>query len=542
MINAIEVKNFAIVDSLRLELATGFTALTGETGAGKSLIVDAIGLLLGGRADSSWVREGEDKALLQLELAQNLSLTRRLSKNGRGQVRIDGEIAKVAELASVAQERIAIHGQHASQTLLDASEQRKLLDRLLPQKAQELVQDYQKNFREQQQVKKELEALTHALRERARRVDILQFQLEEIDNADLQPEEEEELRDKAMQLENIERILQGAGGAVDLLLEQEENALDKVASAQVALQNAGRFHKELAGLAEELAEAMSNLQAVADAVSSVLVEIDVEPAEIEAVQQRLYLIKNLQKKYGAEIADVLAYRDGIAVELEQLLSAETTMDRLEQRQEELAQQLTAQATHISQARQKIATNLSQKVTAQVRPLAMPHAEFQVQLSALKTANFYGNDKIDFLFSANLGEKPAPLNAVASGGELSRVMLALNVVTGTDVPTLIFDEVDAGIGGATALAVGELLATLAQQHQVLVVTHLPQVAAYADQHILVEKIEKAGRTVSRIHQLNAPERQEELARMLSGSTGKAALANAQELLEHAQQHQPLEAAS
>lgn len=542
MINAIEVKNFAIVDSLRLELATGFTALTGETGAGKSIIVDALGLLLGGRADSSFVRSGEDKALLQLELSHSLSLTRRLSKNGRGQVRIDGEIAKVAELATVAQQRIAIHGQHASQTLLEAQEQRKLLDRLLPDKAQQLLQAYQLHFREQRQLEKELEQLRATLRERARRVDILQFQLEEIDQAHLQMDEEAELRDKALQLENSERILQGAGGAVDILLESEENALDKVADALVALQNAGRFHKELAGLAEELDEAMTSLQAVADAVSSVLTELDIEPTEIEAVQQRLYLIKNLQKKYGAEIADVLAYREGIAAELEQLMGAEANIDRLEQRQQRLSQLLEQQAADLSKARHKVASKLSKDVTAQVRPLAMPKAQFQVKLSPLSTPNLYGNDKVEFLFSANLGENLAPLAAVASGGELSRVMLALNVVTGTDVPTLIFDEVDAGIGGATALAVGELLATLAQQHQVLVVTHLPQVAAYADQHFFVEKIEKEGRTVSRIRALEPNEREQELARMLSGSTGKAAIANARELLQQATQQRRLEVAS
>jgi DNA repair protein RecN (Recombination protein N) len=272
---------------------------------------------------------------------------------------------------------------------------------------------------------------------------------------------------------------------------------------------------------------------VAGEVESFLSDFEADPKGLETLENRMALIETLQRKYGESIQTILNYRDEAQEELETLQHADANMEMLEQEQAELLETLTSLANDLSTARQKIAKKLSEAVSKEIKPLGMTNAVFQVIVEKSDTLSTHGQDDITFLFSANLGEPPAPLSNVASGGELSRVMLGLNVVTGSDVPILAFDEVDAGIGGKTAKAVGLLLKQLAKDHQVLVVTHLPQVAAFADAQFYVEKREVEKRTVTRVMRLEPHERELELARMLSGSTSDAAIANAKELISEAQ---------
>lgn len=535
VLKVLELANFAIVDSLRIELSKGLNVLTGETGAGKSILIDALSLLIGGRADSSWIRSGADSALIQGIFSSEAGLesaARRLSANSRSTARVDGELITVGELAERLGTLVTLHGQHASQVLLKQGEQRKLLDRLLSRDAKASLERYRTQYRDYLQTQKDLENLLRDTRERARRMDILQFQIDEIDSAKLKIDEDKTLNEEVESLRFAERILQNAGGAVDTLSEAEVNASSLIAAAVKDLEQAGRYNKTLAALANELGDALSSIEAVSDEVSSFLTDFEAEPGRLEQVESRLAAIDALKRKYGDSIAIMLDYREQAAAELHTLQNADANVADLEQKLKDLRDLLQRAADTLSKARQKVAKTLTKAVTKEIRPLGMDNAVFEVEVARANDLNAYGQDEVRYLFSANLGEPPAPLNLVASGGELSRVMLGLNVVTGSDLPVLAFDEVDAGIGGKTARAVGRLLKQLAQDHQVLVVTHLPQVAAFADTQFFVEKEEFEGRTTTRVTKLEPKERELELARMLSGTTSEAAVANAKELLAEA----------
>ena len=532
---ALELKDFAIVDELRLDLSPGLNVLTGETGAGKSILVDALTLLTGGRADSSLVRTGAQSALIQgiFEDARLESAARRLQRSGRSTARINGELVTVGELSEVGADLIAIHGQHASQTLLDSAAQRQLLDRLLPPKALHRLNEYRTAYRRFTELSKALAELKTALRERAQRLDMLQFQLEEIGAAKLKAGEETALRERLESLRHAERIVQGAGSTVHKLSEGDTNAVDLIATALRDLQSAGRYHKTLADLGNELSDAMASVEAISAEVSSFLSDFEMDAGQLETSERRLAQIEGLKLKYGDSVEAVLAYFERASGELGKLERAEGDMSELEAERAQLEGTLHAQADELSKVRAKAAKDLSERVTRELRPLGMANARFVVGLERRDELTQFGQDKVTFLFSANLGEPPAPLSTVASGGELSRLMLSLNVATGTASPTLIFDEVDAGLGGQTARSVGALLKRLAAHHQVLVVTHLPQVAAFADVQFYVQKVEDAGRTATRISRLDASEREAELARMLSGATTETALAHARELLQETQ---------
>ncbi len=541
MLVALELLDFAIVDALQVAFAPGLNVLTGETGAGKSIVVDALTLLLGGRAEARAVRAGAQSALIQgffgaevgLDEEAAETLTRRVQASGRSSARLDGELVTIAELSASGAARLAVHGQHASQTLLSNSEQRRLLDSLLDDRAQETLREVGEQYRRLGQVTKELSELQGALRERARQLDVLQFQVSEIAAANLVLGEEETLRAELESHRHAERILQGSAGALERLSEGEPNVLALLGEAVASLETAGRYHETPAALAAELRTALGSVQATSTEVESFLADFGGDPEQLERLERRLVQLETLKLKYGGSVAEVLNFYADAEAEMNRLQNAEVDLERLQTEQTTLSAELTELTETLSEARRKAAVNLAEAVTHELRPLGLTHAQFAVQLDALPEPAATGRDKVTFFLSANLGEPPAPLSAVASGGELSRVMLALNVVTGSQQPTLVFDEVDAGLGGETARTVGGLLKRLAEHHQVLVVTHLPQVAAFADAHFKVEKREQAGRTVTRVTRLEGTNREAELARMLSGAKTKTALAHARELLAEAQ---------
>ncbi|MGL4608312.1 MAG: DNA repair protein RecN [Trueperaceae bacterium] len=534
MLARLELTNFAIVDSLKLDLSPGLNVLTGETGAGKSILIDALGILIGGRAETSWIRTGTDSSLIQGLFSNEIeSAARRISSNGRNTARLDGELVSVSELSEKLAGLVVIHGQHASQALQSSSEQRKLLDRLLSEKDQKTLETYRKTYAEYQRVCKALDELREATRERARRIDILQFQVNEINVSKLKKDELETLKSALESSRFAEKITSSAGKAVNALSSADVNAVDLIAEAVKDLDLAGRYNTTLESLAKDLRDALSSINAVAKEVESFLNDFETDPSELEKLEGRMAMIETLQRKYGESIETIVRYRDEAQSELDGLTNADANMEHLEGEQKLLLESLNTLAADVSAARKKVAKKLSEAVTKELKPLGMANAVFQVLVEKSQALSTSGHDDIIFLFSANLGEEPAPLSTVASGGELSRVMLGLNVVTGSDVPILAFDEVDAGIGGKTARAVGSLLKQLAKDHQVLVVTHLPQVAAFADVQFYVEKKEVDQRTVTRVLRLEPHERELELARMLSGSTSDAAIANARELMLEAQ---------
>ncbi|MFA5595597.1 MAG: DNA repair protein RecN [Trueperaceae bacterium] len=531
MLHTLELHDFAIVDRLELDLSPGLNVLTGETGAGKSIVVDALQLLAGGRPDAGMIRGGADAGLVQatFQAADVQSAARRLSQNGRHTARVNGELVTVSELAERVGGLVVVFGQHAAQELQSAQAQRRQLDRLLPAEAKAALERYRANFDRLGEVQRRLEVLHEAERERSRRLDALTFQLNEIDGVAPRPEEHGELRTELSTLQHAERVQSGAAAAFAALNSEEPSAVALTAEAVRDLEAAGRYAPPLAQLAAELKDALAALGAVSSEVEAFLADFEADPRRLDAVQARLAALEALIRKYGPDLAAVLAYRAQAAAELEELAGADSEIQRLEREATDLDTALTALAAEVSAARQAAATRLSAEVVPLLKQLGMPQARFEVEVVQAPKRLRHGVDQVTFLFSANAGEPSLPVAAVASGGELSRIMLALNLVTGSDVPTLAFDEVDAGVGGATANHVAKLLARLAEGHQVLVVTHLAQVAAYATAHFVVHKAEAAGRTVTAVRRVGQEERPEELARMLSGTVTDASLQHARELL-------------
>ena len=378
-----------------------------------------------------------------------------MQASGRSSARLDGELVTIAELAESGAARLAVHGQHASQTLLSNSEQRRLLDSLLDDSAQETLREVGERYRRLTQVTRELSELQGALRERARQLDVLQFQVSEIAAANLVSGEEETLRAELESHRHAERILQGSAGALERLSEGEPNVVALLAEALGSLESAGRYHETPAALAAELRGALGSVQATSAEVESFLADFGGDPEQLETLERRLVQLETLKLKYGGSVAEVLNFYADAETEMNRLQNAEVDLERLQGEQTILSAELAELTNALTAARQEAAVKLSDAVTRELRPLGLTHAQFAVQLDALPEPAATGRDKVTFFLSANLGEPPAPLSAVASGGELSRVMLALNVVTGSQQPTLVFDEVDAGLGGETARTVGSL---------------------------------------------------------------------------------------
>ncbi len=522
----LEVHNLALIDSLELELDSGFNVFTGETGAGKSIIVDAIWLLTGARADTELIRSGAD-SLVVSGFWDGVMLSRRISQNGRSVARVDGEVVSNRELADAAASMVTVHWQHAAQALLDPKYHRDFLDAGLPDK--HVLEMYKSAFTLYQTSKTRLERLRESERERARRIDLLSYQLREIDEANLEMNGEEPLRLERERLLNAERIAADTGHALEALDDADINAVGLLSDAAKFLANAGRFDSSMQQLSLELREALSSVQAIIGEVRDHTERGAADPEALDTIETRLALLEKLKNKYGATIAEVLEYANNLREELLELERAADDAADLEQQLGVLRINLEQHAKTLTAARTKTAAKVAPQLEKVIRNLGMPKARLEFLLLPADF-NPHGAEAIEIRFSANSGEDLGDLSKIASGGELSRVMLALSTVLGANTPTVIFDEVDAGIGGQAALAVAEQLAQLAESHQVLVVTHLAQIAARATHHFKVEKQEQKGRTVTRVVRLDQEARVRELARMLSGSESSTAIAHAKELLE------------
>ena len=527
-VRRLEIQNLAIIDRLELSLEDGLNVFTGETGAGKSIIVDAIWLLTGSRADAELVRRGEE-ALLVTGFWEDLTLSRRVQSNGRSTARIDGEVISNRELAERSTELVTVHWQHAAQALLEPKYHRELLDAGLNSTTRESLEKYRETYRAHAETLLRLEALREGERDRARRFDLLSYQLREIDEANLNALEEEPLRRERERLVNSERIAADTGNAVAALEDDDVNAVGLLADAARALTSAGRYDPAAAQLAQDLREALSSVQAVAGEARDMLGRLEAEPGELDRIEGRLAQLERLKTKYGATVPEVLEYANELRLEAGTLERAESDATELEAQLAPLRNKLGQLAKTLSAARLEAAKRLAPQLEKIVRSLGMPKAQLEFSLEPLPEPGTFGAEEVEIRFSANAGEGLGSLSKIASGGELSRVMLALSTVLGSSTPSVIFDEVDAGIGGQAAIAVASELERLADKHQVLVVTHLAQIAARADHHFKVSKHEIDGRTRVTVEQLAGEPRVHELARMLSGSDSKAAIEHARELL-------------
>lgn len=523
----LEIQNLAIIDRLEVTLGSGLNVFTGETGAGKSIIVDAIWLLTGARADAELVRSGED-SLLVTGFWQDSVVSRRVSKEGRSTARVDGEVVNVRELGERTERLVTVHWQHAAQALLDPKYHRELLDAGLEARGKEALGRVQASYRAFFDANTRLEALREGERERARRVDLLAYQLREIEATDPKLDEEGPLKLERDRLANAENIAEHAGNAVQALEEADVNAVGLLADAVRALEKAARFDPDATSLSHDLREALGVVQAVAGEARDLIERVSGEPGALDRVEGRLAALDKLKIKYGATVADVLTYAEELRVELNTLERASDDATNLERQLKPLRAELEAWAGKLTEARRKTADKLAPKLETIVKSLGMPKARLEFALKPVGI-NASGAEDVEIRFSANPGEDLGALDKIASGGELSRVMLAISSVLGASTPTIIFDEVDAGIGGQAAVAVADQLERIAVGHQVMVVTHLAQIAARADHHYRVRKVESANRTRVQLEKLDGEERVLELARMLSGSDSRAAIEHARELL-------------
>lgn len=523
-LSQLEVRNLATIPELTLQLGDGFCAFTGETGAGKSIIVDALGLLLGGRANSDLIRTGADDLLVTGFWGEE-SASRRLSATGRGNARLDGEVVSVRELQEWAQNRLTIHWQHSAVSLLSPANQRALLDRRVPHEARA----YAAAFTAWREADTRLESLRSSERERARQLDLLRFQSQEIAEVAPQVGEEDPLNAELTRLANLHTIASAAAGGLELLSDGDMNAASLLSEAVRVLNSGAKYDENTGQLQNELREALEAVQAVVSELRDTAEQSAPDPEELARVEARLAALNKLRNKYGPTLEDVLDFQVKVEEELATLERDEQDAGTLQDEVDALHAELLKVGAGLDRAREREAGPLVKQLLAVIRELGMPHARMEFSLSPTPSPTAHGLSDVTLLFNANPGEALAGLADVASGGELSRVMLAISTVLGADTPCVVFDEVDAGIGGTAAQAVASQLARLAQERQVLVVTHLAQIAARADHHFKVEKGVEGGRTVSRVRLLTETERLDEIARMLSGNTSEVALSHARELL-------------
>lgn len=538
MLSELHVRNLALVEDVWLELGPGFTVLTGETGAGKTVLVSALKLLLGERADSALVREGADEALVEGRFVMDgaeVLVRRRITSEGRSRCTIGGEMATVAMLADLLGGHVDLHGQHEHQALLSSARHAEYLDRFIGTPAAGALDAYRAVWRETADTRKRLADVEGALSDRERRADYLRFVVSDIDAAAPVAGEVEDLEARLPRFRHGER-LSAAASAAWAVLKDDDGASDRLSAAVSALGAARGLDPALDVLADAAARIDVELQDVAGSLREYAETVEHDPAELDATERRLQQLGDLTRKYGPALEDVLRIREDAARELAMLDEGEAGLERARAELAAGETALRAAGDALVVVRDAAVESFTDGLAAAAADLALPNASFAVARAPLPFDSWTadGPERVEFLFASGPGESPRPLVKVASGGEVSRVMLALKSVLGTAdaVPVLVFDEVDAGIGGATALAVGQRLASLALDHQVLVVTHLSQVAAYAGAHIVVTKDVSGDRTVTTAKRIEGDEVALEIARMLAGGSSSTGVAHARELLERA----------
>ena len=553
MLTELRIRNFAIIESVALPLAEGFNVLSGETGAGKSIIVGALGLLLGERASADLIRSGADKATVEgvfdvaqvkgiTELAdergidvedETLVLKREISANGRGRAWINGAPVTAGVLAEIGRQLVNLHGQHDAQTLLDGESQRRILDAFGGAEAQAVL--VRAIHGELATIRREISSLTGRRVEAEKRSDYLRHVAKEIEDARLSPGEDTRLEDEARVLENADELRTLATSLNELLSGEETSVLTQLGAAQRPLSSIEKIDPSAARMQELFDAGFYSLQELARSVEDYAGSVDLDPVRLDEVRQRRDRLFGLLKKYGPALDDVIEAGRSARAELDLLDTAQFDLAGLTTRETESRRRLAAEAEKLTGMRQSAGRKLSKAVDALLPQLGMPDGRFSVSLISRDEPTSEGAEDVEFRVALNVGHEERPLARVASGGELSRVMLALKTILARvdRVPTLIFDEVDAGIGGRVGLQVGDTLRRVAKEHQVFAISHLPQIAARAHHHIVVAKGAKGGVTTADISVLEGPNRVNEIARMLGGDPeSKVSRAHARELLETA----------
>ena len=539
MLLELRISNFALFDRLQLEFVPGFIALTGETGAGKSLLVDALALLLGGRAAGDQIRSGAEEANLEAvfslssmrlvrrwledsDLAvsdsEELLIRRVLSRSGRNRAYVNGIATPLRQLQDLGRLLLDIHGQHDQQSLLSSGVQLELVDAfggLGPLRA-----EFEADFELWQQHQSELDRLRVQAKDRLIREEFLQYEYDELTKARLEPGEEEALLLEYRRLQNSGTLAERSNQAYALLHEHESSLLSQLQVLKRIVQDLGDIDPAAKPWGEMVESVSAQLEELAHACRQYRDGIEHDPDRVGQIDERLSLLQRLRKKYHESLEGLIARRDTIQVELSELADIDHRLQSIEQAAIRAYDQALNKARALSQSRKKVAQNLQQRVMAELAALKMAHTRFHVrfeEFSGEKSLGATGMDRVDYLFCANPGESLQPLGRVVSGGELSRLMLAIKTVLADvdQVPVLVFDEIDTGVGGDVASVMGQRLRALGQSHQVFCLTHLPQIASQGRQHFVVEKAVARNTTTTRVRPLERQEREQEIARMLGG---------------------------
>ena len=559
MLSVLHIENIAVIESADIVFGGGFNALTGETGAGKSIVVDAMGAVTGERASRDLIRTGAKSALVTGAFTQvkalpwfaengtgpdengELLLQREILPDGKNLCRVNGRPVTVAQLKALGRQLLNVHGQHDGQQLLDESCHLEYLDRFGDTAVP--LADYRVAYGRLAELDERMRALRMDESEKARKVDTLQYQIGELERAELTPGEEEELQARRDLLRNAADLAEAAEAAHFALSGDEDSAgaAALLMEAEQALERMAGVRGELDALRTQLSECRCLAQDAAETARDIRGSFDFEPGELDELEGRLDLLYRLKKKYGATVEDMLDYLERCRKELDEIQFADDTLLRLEGERAKALKEARKRAETLSQARKAAGEALQTRIQSELAQLDMPKVRFQVAFAPVEGEtglNGEGMDTVRFLMSANVGEDLKPIQKIASGGELARIMLALKNVLAEndDVATLVFDEVDTGVSGRAAQKVAQKLAQVARHKQVLCVTHLPQIAAMADVHFSVEKGEKAGRTYTAVEALDRRRRQAELARLTSGDqVTQASLDSAGELLDGAEEY-------
>ena len=538
MLKELSIRNFAIIDDLTVDFSEGLTVLTGETGAGKSIIIDAVHLLAGGRASLEFIRHGAKKAELTglfmilneshpiyeklqeygVEIEEGMIILRRdINENGKSVCRVNGKLVTLSILREIGSTLIDIHGQHESQELMDEKRHIYLLDHFAHNELAQIKEKYTEKYLAYREYKREIASINIDEQRLAQRIDLYQFQISELEDASLKLGEEEQLVEERRRLSNFHKIFERANIAYESI-SGELKGLDNIGDAMNALEDIIELDEQFKDSTETVSSAFYALQDAAYQIKNVLDDLEFDPERLNEVEHRLAQYQTMKRKYGNTVEDILNYFDKIQDELIQLQNRDETIQNYEKKLNKMEEELEKLAFSLTKIRKQSALKLSEAIMVQLRDLHMEKAKFIVNFETLHSFDLNGKDYVSFYISTNVGEPPKSLPKIASGGELSRIMLALKTMfsSSNGITSIIFDEVDTGVSGRVAQAIAEKIAAISISSQVLCISHLPQVAAMADQHYLIRKQVEQNRTYTTVSNIDIQNRVEEISRMMSGS--------------------------
>lgn len=556
MLEHLHIKNAALIKESEISFGEGLNILTGETGAGKSMVIDSLQFALGGRAGKDFLRHGEKMAsvealfavqssALQEKLEENgiepeedgsVLITRTLSETGKSVCRVNGSTVTVSMLKEIAEDLIDIYGQHEHQSLLNPSKHIRLLDRFCGAGFGDAMEEYKASFSALKEIDKQLDALMGNESQREQRMDILSFQKDEMEAAAIKAGEEEDLLEQKKRLGSMEKLMRLTGESIALLYDGNDrmpSACDQLGDALSKLQEAAEYDHTLTPFVDALADAYAAVEDTARELKREADKQENDPEALEQIEERLQIIYKLKRKYGGTVEAVLAFYDKVVEELDFLANSNEKVAELMAIREKEQKKLTAYAETLTARRKDTAEQVAEQIETALRDMEMKDARFHIQIDEKSDWTADGKDKVEFLISANAGESLKPLAKIASGGEMSRVMLALKtvLVDADDIGTFIFDEIDTGVSGRTARKVGEKMRFLGGKRQILCITHLPQIAAMADSHFLIEKESDGEETTTKVTPLTEEGSVGEVARLMGGSdVTETTLAAARELIQ------------